>query len=103
MAITMDYTDVYGVQHPESYWRVALTNLCQADKVGRVVLYGYHDQEARLAGKVNCGSREYDIDPEQYEAYFCSTALSPDGNNPVKATYAFALATDNFFEDAESV
>ena len=106
MAFQMEFTDKYGDIYPESYWKVVQTNICQADKVGRVQFYGY--QDAANSGKRIIGEKSYDITNGAYEAAFDVDVLNPNGANPVAAAYVHALATQDtdgqsFFATAANV
>lgn len=89
MAFKMSYTDLFGEEYPESYWRVVETNLAKPEKRGRVVFYGYPSEAQK--GKRIIGQKEYAVDQALFEAHFETPALSPDGDNPYKAAYALAL------------
>jgi hypothetical protein len=110
MPYEMTFTDEYGTVYPESYWKVAQTNMCQAERSGMIAIYGYQD-EANV-GKRIIGQKSYNINTEAYDEYFAPNVLNPEGENPVRAGYIYALATKDvgtgedavsFFEDAVEV
>jgi hypothetical protein len=88
MAFQISFTDQYGTVYPESYWRVVQTNICQSDKKGYIVFYGYED--AANKGKRTIGERSYSIDSTHYDEHFGVSVLNPNGSNPVSAAYIYA-------------
>lgn len=91
MAFQMSFTDQYGTVYQESYWRVVQTNICQSEKKGLVMFYGY--ENAANKGKRVIGEKAYVIDKDAYEASFDADSLNPNGVNPVLAAYLHAAGT----------
>lgn len=110
MAFSMSFTDEFNTTYPNSYWRVAQTNICQASKTGHIVFYGFQDADNK--GRRVIGQKSYAIDEAAYLANFDADSLNPSGANPVTAAYLHAAATLDtddggskvgFFSRAEAV
>jgi hypothetical protein len=110
MAFQMSFTDEYDVTYPESYWKVTQTNMCQSGEYGYVEFQGF--QDAANKGKRIIGTKNYSVTKGDYIEFFGWDALNPDGKNPVRAAYEYAVSIKDvgtvedavsFFEDAIEV
>ena len=90
MAIQLSFTDQYGDEYPQAYFRVVQRNLNDENKTGMVLFYAY--ENAAKKGKRIIGQKEYNVTPEDYDAYFATDKQDPAGKNPKKSSYEFAKA-----------
>lgn len=88
MAKEMSYTDNYGDEFAESYWRCVQVNLCKEDKTGNIVFYGFENEAKK--GKRIIGSKSYAINGEAYDEYFSADIIDPEGVNHIKKAYDYA-------------
>lgn len=51
MALKLKYTDPYGCEHPEAYWRMVAWTFNVAQMAARVEFLIYHDEKSRRSGK----------------------------------------------------
>ena len=71
MPFEMDYTDVGGGNHPESYWVIKFLSANDPNKTGHLIFFGYHDSASYDVGLSHIGEHRYDItDPAFYEDCF---------------------------------
>lgn len=102
MAFEMAFTDEFGDTYTESYWKVAQTNISQAEKRGQIRFHGF-ENEAKKDKRI-IGVKDYTIDEDTYETYFAADALNPDGKNPAAAAYIYAKAKKDVpVEDGEPI
>lgn len=115
MAKAMPYTDAYGNEHANSYWRIVQINIGVADRNVHVVFYGYKDTVSRAAGKQSIGQKSYSISGETFDELFVAH-ITPGGPNLMQLAYQVATTTKDvvvdpddltknvsFFEDAEDL
>lgn len=95
MALRIPFETPDGVEHPESYWRVAEANVDFFGGHARITLVGWHNQAAREGGKrpLEGAEKTYDIlTREEYLAWFSPAALDAAGRNHAAQAYEFAKA-----------
>jgi len=112
MAKQMAFTDQYGNQHQESYWRLVQCNISVPDKSALLVFYGYKDKAARNSAKQPVAAKQYAIMGETFDACY-ARHLEPGGPNMAQMAYEYAVecldarAEDgtlhSFFESATDV
>jgi hypothetical protein len=91
MAFQKDFTDMYGENYPESYWRCAQCNICKENKEGLITFLGYPDA-AHKGGRV-VGQKEYVVGEAMYDSYLAPSELNPEGVNPFLMAYTIAEQT----------
>ena len=89
MAKEMTFTDQYGHQHQESYWRLVQVNISVPDKSALLVFYGYKDKAARDAAKQPVAAKQYAIMGETFDACY-ARHLEPGGPNMAQMAYQYA-------------
>ncbi|MFO0821528.1 MAG: hypothetical protein U0792_00025 [Gemmataceae bacterium] len=108
----MTFTDQFGNQYEESYWRLVQCNISVPDKSTFLVFYGYKDKAARDASKQPVAAKQYSIVGELFDTYY-SRHLEPDGPNLAIMAYNYAEecldarsedgTMHSFFENATDV
>jgi hypothetical protein len=89
MALSMNFTDSYGVVFPSSYWRLVQWNFSK-DGTGALTFYGFSDVTQK--GNRVIGQKQYSIAAADFATYFTAVAIDPLNINPQCQGYAFALA-----------
>lgn len=116
MAKAMPYTDSFGNENLNSYWRCAAINISITDNNAMVVIYGYKNAEARANNKQSIGSKSYSVSGETF-INLLNSHLEPGGPNIMTLAYTIATQTldvdapteedpdrkVSFFEGAENV
>ena len=100
MAIKLNYPDEFGELYPESYWKCVETNLHHAEKLGRILFYGFKD--SKNSGKRIVGAVDYRLTPVEYETYFSSNILGATDVNVVSQAYKLAKETKSVTVDGKS-
>lgn len=71
MARQLDYTDIYGVKYPQSFWSLDKINISTSQKRATLTMNGY--QDAKNNGKRIIGTVLYVINDKIFDQFF-----SPD-------------------------
>src|ERR1700743_2597307 len=90
MAWQMNYTDQYGDNYAQSYWRVVQCNLQKEEQTGQVIFNGY--ENGAKAGQRIIGQKAYYVTPALYQQYFLPTLVQPQGVDHIKQCYAMSGA-----------
>lgn len=92
MALVRPYTDAYGNDYPESYWRVGFLSVTIPDRTARTELHCYKDQAAYADGKRAIVSRGYDVSGDDF-LYYMYKYQSGEVTDLFGLAYVIALET----------
>jgi len=88
MAKIGSFVDQYDDVYPSSYWRPVQVNVCKEDKNAHIIFYGFESEAKK--GKRSIGQKSYSVGGEDFDTYFGTSSLDPEGKNPYAAAYTYA-------------
>lgn len=96
MALTGNYVDGSGVDHPNAYAKVVLSNANYLTERGVGTVLIFHDQAARDMGAAPLENVKYILEndpdpsePQLFFDYFSIEAIDPLNKNPVANLYTY--------------
>jgi len=92
MAIKLNFTDSYGENYPESYWKPVQINFCEADQNGQITFYGY--PKVSQKGKRIVGQKSYALDAARILTYLKSTPADVTTVRNSMLSMAYKLAKE---------
>lgn len=84
-----------------SYWKVIETILNYHNKNGKIIMFGYVNEQTRNENKNNLDYRIFDINSNDFELYFTPSAINPENINQVKNSYLYIKNTNEFITSTD--
>jgi len=95
MAKKLEYEDNTGAVYNDSYW-VPRVELDKVQRVARLTVQAWVDEDARNNGKSPFTARRYTVTGDEFDTFFSVEALNTE--NVLKQAYLYLDTTDMFAE-----